>query len=136
MHKKKVVEAPAEIQKDLIALGLWEGLVALPPPHAPPQKWRSTTVWAMDAGDGRPVDFEPGTLRSPLPTDRRLPPPRERYRSGTRADDTSTMFDQSQPPNQAWTPEVRQREDPAPAGLLIHDGDEPPPDDEPVFWTD
>jgi hypothetical protein len=115
MHKKKVVEAPAEICQTLVTLGLWEGLIALPPPHGPPQKRRRTAVWALDTGDGHPVDFEPGSLHGPLPTDRRTKPPRERYFSGSRGDDTSTIFDESPPPDQTWTPEVRPRED----GLLL-----------------
>jgi hypothetical protein len=141
MHKQKTVEQPAEIQKTLRTLGLWEGLVALPPPHAPPQKWRSTSVWALDLGDSRIVDFESGFNHDPLPTDRRTKPPRERHLNyaldeETQApppdDSTESEIPMSDSPS-GWQPKVEQQED----GLsLVFDGDPPPPDDLPIFWTD
>jgi hypothetical protein len=47
------------------------------------------------------------------------------------------VFEQSDSPT-GWQPKVEQRED----GLLLdsagqqNDGDPPPPDDLPIFWTD
>lgn len=128
-----------------------------PPPRppenrnrAPPQKWRSTAVWALDLGNGRSVDFESGysagQQNGPLPTDRRTKPPRERHLSYTLDeeaqapppdDTTHSVFEQSDSPT-GWQPKVEQRED----GLLLdsagqqNDGDPPPPDDLPIFWTD
>jgi hypothetical protein len=127
---------PAEIHQTLVTLGLWEGLIALPPPHAPPAPWSGVALWGVDAGDGRTVDFDPalaGFSRDPLPTDPLSKSPRERY--FMRAPDDATMTPVIEPDEEdnTWTPAVRQRAD---GLLLFYDGDPPPPDDEPVFWTD
>jgi hypothetical protein len=135
MHKKKVVEEPIEIQKTLITLGLWEGLIALPPPHAPPRPSKAI-LWGVDAWDNRIVEFEPGGELEGLPTQRRLASPRERYLTHPLADGDPPVpetreADESQHPN--WMPATQKCAD---GLLLVFDGDPPPPDDEPIFWTD
>jgi hypothetical protein len=135
MSKIGVIKKPETIRTFLVRLGLWEGAIAVPPAHAPPQQ-RQAVAWGVDTWDGRLVEFEPGFEREILPTRRLSKAPRECYFSYSLEDsglpdvardgaDESQVLD---PP-----PPTRQRED---GLLLVFDADPPPPDDLPVFWQD
>lgn len=135
MSKIGVIKKPEAIRTFLTRLGLWEGAIAVPPAHAPPLPTKAL-AWGVDAWDGRLVEFESGFNQERLPTQRPSKAPRECYYTYTLEDSgvsgsARSEAEESQVP--ALSPPTQQRED---GLLLVFDGDPPPPDAEPVFWTD
>ena len=90
----------------------------------------------MDVEFGRLVDFESGWEVTGLPTRRRTKAPREAYSTYTldEGDQTGPVLSEAEGSQiSQWQPPTQLRED---GMLLVFDGDPPPPDDEPVFWTE
>jgi hypothetical protein len=135
MQNIGLIKKPTAIRDWLTRLGLWEGISAIPPAHAPPLPVK-TILWGVDTWDSRIVEFEPGMEMVGLPDRHRHQSPRERARAYTLASDDEPSqevreMDESQVPT--WTPPAQSQED---GLLLVFDGDQPPSDDLPVFWTD
>jgi hypothetical protein len=135
MQNIGLIKKPTAIRDWLTRLGLWEGASAIPPAHAPPVPVK-TILWGVDTWDSRIVEFEPGMEMVGLPDRHRHKSPRERARAYTLASDDEPSqevreMDESQVPT--WTPPAQSQED---GLLLVFDGDQPPSDDLPVFWTD
>ncbi len=134
MHRAGVIRKPDAIRAWLTRLGLWEGVVAIPPAHAPPFPGKG--LWGVDAWDGRIVEFEPGWELDGLPTRRRSKSPRERHLSYNWEDCDQQGREIDQPAESQISrksPPTRQRDD---GLLLVFDTDPAPPDDEPVFWRE
>jgi hypothetical protein len=148
MQNIGLIKKPAAIRDWLTRLGLWEGISAIPPAHAPPLPIK-TILWGVDTWDARLVEFEPGMELVGLPTQCRYKSPRERLRAYTLegAEQShncrgvagrrpaglceSQRADESQEP--PWSPLTEQRAD---GLLLVFDADPAPPDDLPVFWAE
>lgn len=125
MHPTETVETEEAIRAVLEPLGLW-----IPPtpmnvraPRAPPTNVR----WMVDALDGQVIDLE--TERDPkyMPTARRYPWPKVRFRTQER-----TPEPQQNAPEPA--PTIQQLDN----GLIL-EIENPDPwanDNEPIFWTD
>ena len=135
MRKIGLIKKSELIRAWLTRLGLWEGLIALPPAQAPPEP-SPAIAWGVDVEDGRLVDFESGWEVTGLPTRRRTKAPREAYSTYTldEGDQTGPVLSEAEGSQiSQWQPPTQLRED---GMLLVFDGDPPPPDDEPVFWSD
>jgi hypothetical protein len=90
----------------------------------------------VDVTDGRLVEFEPNWATEDLPTRRLGKTPREAYYTYTldEGDQTSPIPSAAEDSQLSeWQPPTQPRED---GLLLVYDADPPPPDDEPVFWTE
>jgi hypothetical protein len=136
MQNIGLIKKPTAIRDWLTRLGLWEGISAIPPAHAPPLPVK-TILWGVDTWDSRIVEFEPGMEMVGLPDrHRQHKSPGERYRTYPREEwDEPSLetpeADESQ--EQPWQPPAQPHAD---GLLLVFDADPAPPDDLPVFWTD
>ena len=135
MHKIGVVKRPDTIRAILTRLGLLEGASAIPPAQAPPPSSK-TRLWGVDTWDGRFVAFEPGWELAGIPTQRLTPSPRERHLTYTLVDceQATAEYTEAEPSQtHGWAARTKHRDD---GLLLVFDADPPPPDNEPVFWSD